>query len=68
MQNITQTAPLRQHGPFRLIYRHTPGSLGDNSSLDNGAVMTLEFRLRKSRDKRLSELGADRRIQWVREI
>lgn len=67
MQNVAQNTRHSQRGPFRLHYRYIPGALGDNSSLDNGAVMTVEFRLRKSRAKKLAELKADRRVQWVRE-
>lgn len=67
MQRIAQTTRARQSGPFRLTYRYIPGAIGDGSSLDNGAIMTVEFRWQKSRAKRLAKLRADRRVQWVDE-
>lgn len=60
------TQQIKTTGPRTLAYRYIPGALGDGGSLDNGAVMTQEFRLTKSRDKRLAELQADPRIQWVK--
>ncbi len=68
MQSISTFNPPRQHGPHRIAYRYIPGARGDGGSLDNGAVMVEEFRLRKSRAKRIETLRADTRIQWVREI
>lgn len=49
-----------------LSYRYTPGSLGTGTSLDRGAVMTEEYRLTSSRDRRLAELRADPRVQWAK--
>lgn len=48
-----------------IAYRYRPGSLGTGTSLDNGAVMTVAYRRRATRDKRLAELRADPRIQWA---
>lgn len=49
-------------------YRYIPGTVGDGKPWDNGAVMSQEFRLRKSRDKRLAELKADQRVQWAKAV
>jgi hypothetical protein len=68
MQSISEFNPTRKRGPFCIAYRYIPGSLETDSSLNNGAIMTQEFRLRKSRAKRLAELSADPKIQWCREI
>lgn len=60
------TQHIKATGPRTLAYRYIPGALGDGGSLDNGAVMTQEFRLTKSRDRRLAELRVDPRIQWAK--
>ena len=56
---------IKTTGPRKLSYRYIPGAVGDGTPWDNGALMTQEFRLSKSRDKRLAELKADPRIQWA---
>ena len=49
-----------------LSYRYIPGALGTGDSLDHGAVMSEEYRLSASRDRRLAELRADPRVQWAK--
>lgn len=50
----------------RLAYRYIPGSLKTGCTMDNGSVNTEEFRLTKSRDKRLTELQANPNVQWAK--
>lgn len=49
-----------------VTYRYTPGAVGDHMPWDNGAVMSREFRQRRSAEKALAELHADDRVQWAR--
>lgn len=51
---------------YYIDYRYIPGSIRDNSSLDNGAVMTVARRYRAQAEKHLDELKADTRIQWAK--
>jgi hypothetical protein len=51
---------------YYIDYRYIPGSLKDGSSLDNGAVMREARRTRRSVAKRIAELKADARIQWIK--
>ncbi len=48
-----------------VAYRYRPGSLGTGTPLDHGAVVSEEYRLSSSRDRRLAELRADPRVQWA---
>lgn len=50
---------------YTISYRYIPGSIGDHSSLDNGACMTVARRTLASAQKKFAELQADDRIQWV---
>jgi hypothetical protein len=49
----------------RLAWRAIPGARGDGGTIDNGAVVTEEFRLTAGRDRRLAELRADPTVQWA---
>lgn len=53
---------------YYIDYRYIPGSLGTGSSLDNGAVMREARRTRSAADRRVRNLQADARIQWVQLI
>lgn len=68
MQSISEFN--RPQPGFRIAYRYRyrRGATDVSSTLNNGAIVTAEFRLRKSRDKRLSELQADARIEWAMPI
>ena len=50
---------------YKISYRYVPGSLGNGSSLDNGAVQTIARRTIKSARKAYAAIKADGRIQWV---
>ena len=60
----------RKINPAKTViqYRYIPGAVGDGMPWDNGAVMSQEFRLTASRDKRLAELKSDQRTQWAKAV
>lgn len=49
-----------------VTYRYVPGAVGDGMPWDNGAVMSREFRQRRSAEKALADLQADEHVQWAR--
>lgn len=51
---------------YFIDYRYVPGSLGDHSSADNGAVIRIARRTRGAAENRITELRADPRVQWVK--
>lgn len=50
---------------YYIDYRYVPGSLGDGSSLDHGAMMRAARRTRKAAESFVAALKNDPRIQWV---
>lgn len=49
-----------------VMYRYTPGAVGDHMPRDNGAVMSQEFLQRRSAEKFVTQMQADARVQWVK--
>lgn len=51
---------------YYIDYRYRPGAIGDESSLDNGAVVRVAARTITAANKRVVALQADPRIQWAK--
>jgi ribosomal protein S2 len=51
---------------YYIDYRYIPGSLGNSSSLDNGAIMRESRRTSKAAQRLIARLKSDPQIQWAR--